>query len=540
MRYSGFLLTVMIVIVMNNVSSFAFPSLSSSLLDGTVSLRWKNSNLQRRMSVKKSSTVSFMISSALSIPRSGSLPLKSSISSALLGDPSKLFDSILVILGVSAFATKAADRLTIKKSSSTSQSEEDKLKPSELKSLQRKYLAAFWLLRCGYWMSGPYVVPAYKSKIFGGVEASMGLVSKIFLSGFAATAILGPSIGQATDTYGRKAGTMMFALLYGIGCASIKSNALWVLFAGRAIIGCALSLLFTAPEAWVNSEASRTGLGANLGEIFGLAYTGDALVAIIAGKLASWAASIGGMTGPFDLATIFLAAGGLVAGVAWKENKASISGDKKVDEPKGGSMMEALEIVRKDRKLVLVGAVQSLFEASMNIFILQWPLIVSQAVRAVFGDTAAVPFGTIFSCFMTCSLLGSLWFGKSVKYNSTTETTAAVMLAVSSISMILAGISVNKMNLSGILVALLAYEACVGMYFPVIGTLRSKLIPNDKKTVIMSLFGVPLNTLVVISYLFIGKMGMTGSMGVAAGALSIATVCMMKLRSIVKEESVAA
>ena len=39
-------------------------------------------------------------------------------------------------------------------------------------------------------MSGPYVVPAYKSKVFGGVEASMSLVSKIFLSGFAATAIV--------------------------------------------------------------------------------------------------------------------------------------------------------------------------------------------------------------------------------------------------------------------------------------------------------------------------------------------------------------
>eukprot|EP00957_Ditylum_brightwellii_P159848 12167624-Ditylum_brightwellii.AAC.1 len=83
----------------------------------------------------------------------------------------------------------------------------------------------------------------------------------------------------------------MFALLYGLGVASISSNAFWVLFAGRAIIGCALSLLFTAPEAWVGSEASRMGLTEYLSETFGLAYTGDALVAIIAGKLASWAAS---------------------------------------------------------------------------------------------------------------------------------------------------------------------------------------------------------------------------------------------------------
>lgn len=485
----------------------------------------------------KDSFISPTVSSALSIPRAGDLSLKSTISSAIAKNPAALFDSTLAVLAMSAVVTKAADRWGNTKSMSID--EEKAEKPPEVKALQLKYLTAFWLLRCGYWMSGPYVVPAYKSKMFGGVAASMGLVSKIFLSGFAATAILGPNIGQATDTYGRKAGTMMFALLYGIGCASIKSNTLWILFAGRAIVGCALGLLFTAPEAWVNGEASRTNLTPYLGETFGLAYTGDALVAIIAGKLASWAATKRGLTGPFDLATIFLAAGGIVAGITWKENKAKVSEETKAEKSStgGGSMMEALEIVRKDKRLQLIGAVQSLFEASMNIFILQWPPIISRVVKNAFGDGAVTPFGTIFSCFMTCSLLGSLWFGKSMKTSSLTETTAAKMLAVSAISMALAATSVARTSLAGVMAAMLIYEACVGMYFPAIGTLRSKLIPNDKKSVILSLFGVPLNTLVVISYLFITKLGMTGSMCVASGALTVATVCMMKLRSIAKMET---
>lgn len=481
----------------------------------------------------------------LSIPRAGVsvLPFTlSSVISSATADPVVFFDSLLGVLVLSAVTFKAADQWSNADSKSRINNTK---KPPEVRALQRKFLVAFWLLRCGYWMSGPYVVPAYKSKIFGGVQASMSLVSKIFLSGFAATAIFGPFIGQATDCYGRKAGTMMFALLYGLGCLSIRSQVLWVLFAGRALVGCALGLLFTAPEAWVNGEARRTDLTSYLGETFGMAYTGDALVAIAAGKLASWAAAARGFTGPFDLASIFLAAGGLVAGLTWKENKALMKSDingtlEGSNKKKSSSMKEAFDLVCGDKKLILVGAVQSLFEAVMYVFILQWPQAVGQAVGNVFGASAVTPFGTIFSCFMTCSLLGSLLFAKSIAIpQRLTESTAACMLAVSTVTMGLAAAfaRAKTMSLAGILGTLLIYEACVGMYFPAIGTIRSKLIPNDQKSIILSLFGVPLNTFVVLIYLSIGKLGLAGSLGVSSGALVLATGCMMKLRSIVKKEA---
>ena len=354
----------------------------------------------------------------------------------------------------------------------------------------------------------------------------------------------GPSIGQATDKYGRKAGTIAFALLYSLGCASIKSNTLWMLFAGRAVVGCALSLLFSAPEAWVAGEASRKNITKYLGETFGLAYTGDALVAIIAGKLASWAASMRGVTGPFDLSIVFLAAGAVVAGLFWKENKAVAAAASDGNDAKGkakkGSIKEAFDIVRGDQKLMLVGAVQSLFEAAMYVFILQWPPAIAGAVSAYFGEGAMTPFGTIFSCFMTCSLLGSLTFGKLLKRkNSMTESTATGMLAAAAASMgagayLTAGATTS---LAGIMGALCLYEACVGMYFPAIGTLRSKYVPDDNKSVILSLFGIPLNTLVVLAYLFVKQLGMSGALGVSSAALAIATGCMAKLRSIAKKEA---
>ena len=481
----------------------------------------------------------------LSISRAGvsvSPSTLSSVISSATADPVVFFDSLLGVLVLSAVIFKAADQWGNADSKSSINTTK---KPPEVRALQGKFLVAFWLLRCGYWMSGPYVVPAYKSKVFGDVQASMSLVSKIFLCGFAATAIFGPIIGQATDRYGRKAGTMMFALLYGLGCLSIRSQVLWVLFAGRALVGCALGLLFTAPEAWVNGEARRTGLTPYLGETFGMAYTGDALVAIAAGKLASWAAATRGFTGPFDLAMIFLAAGGLVAGLTWKENKALMKSDingvlEGINKKKSSSMKEAFDLVCGNKKLILVGAVQSLFEAVMYVFILQWPQLVGQAVGNMFGASAVTPFGTIFSCFMTCSLLGSLLFTKSIAIpQRLTESTAACMLAVSTMSIGLAAVfaRAKTTSLAGILGTLLIYETCVGMYFPVIGTIRSKLIPDDQKAIVLSLFGVPLNTFVVLIYLSISKLGLAGSLWVSSGALVLATGCMMKLRSIVKIEA---
>lgn len=334
----------------------------------------------------------------------------------------------------------------------------------------------------------------------------------------------------------------MYAILYSLGCLSILSNTRWVLFAGRAIIGCALGLLFTAPEAWLNGEASRTGLTKYLGETFGLAYTGDALVAIVAGKLASWAASVSSISsGPFVLSSAFVLAGGVFAGLTWKENKAVDNAEKLQGTKKSSSLKEALIIVRQDKRLMLVGAVQSLFEAAMYVFILQWPSAVSEAIGSAFGAGATTPFGTIFSCFMTCSLIGSLLFGKSLQNNRRmTETTVTGMLGVSAVSMAAAAAcsAAETKSISALLAAFFVYEACVGMYFPAIGTIRSKLIPDDRKSVILSLFGVPLNTLVVLIYLGTGKLlGMTGSFGISAGALTVATGCMLRLRSIAKMDS---
>lgn len=244
------------------------------------------------------------------------------------------------------------------------------------------------------------------------------------------------------------------------------------------------------------------------------------------------AASRRGPTGPFELSTGFLVAGGLLAALLWKENKAE-SGDNS-SKP---SIREAVDVIKGDPKIMLVGAVQSLFEAAMYIFVLQWPPAISKAVGKAFGSGSATPYGTVFSCFMASCLLGSTLFGQLAKKGVATEVSASSMLSVATLAMTAATFIVSTaspalgMSLAGLMGAFFAFEACVGMYFPSIGTLRSKYVPDSHRSVIMNLFGIPLNLLVVSVFLSAKRLGVNGALTVSSCALGIATLCMFKLRS---------
>mmetsp|Transcript_11260 Transcript_11260/g.27085 ORF Transcript_11260/g.27085 Transcript_11260/m.27085 type:complete len:531 (-) Transcript_11260:98-1690(-) len=474
------------------------------------------------------------ISMVANIPRGGSIveAVKSFNKS-----PSSLFNSSLVTLAIITAAFKILQR-----ASSSNSAEEANKKPKSVRDLQLRFLSVFWLLRCADWLQGPYFYEVYSSKVFNGVPASIALVSKLFLTGFASTALFGPLVGRALDAYGRKKGTLAFAVIYALGAASTKSPLLKVLFLGRIMSGIGTSLLFSAPESWLVAESQSSGddpTGSWLGETFGLAYAGDALVAILAGQFAGVAAGARGPTGPFELSAGFLALGGLLTALLWKENIAKGSDDDGVETSKP-SIKDAIEVIKKDPKIMLVGGVQSLFEAAMYIFVLQWPPAISSAVAKAFGEGAGTPFGTVFSCFMACCLFGSTLFGQLAKMSVPTEKSTAGMLSVAAIAMSSATFAVSSStSLAALVAAFFVFEACVGMYFPSIGTLRSKYVPDSHRSVIMNLFGIPLNVLVVSVFLSISKLGLKGALGISSGALALAAICMLKLNTVLREKAAA-
>lgn len=287
--------------------------------------------------------------------------------SSLLQSPSSLFNGLFLSLAALALFGKVATR------SKNSDNSEESAKPEGVKTLQAKFLVVFWLMRMADWLQGPYFYEVYSSKIINGLPVSLDLVSKIFLVGFATTGIFGPFIGRFVDTVGRKAGTLAYAALYAIGAISTRSAVLPLLILGRIAGGLGTSLLFSAPEAWLVGEHQKGNYdGKWLGQTFGWAYAGDSLVAITAGQLASLSAARSGPSGPFSLSLLFLALGSLIASLRWTENVAPQAENKNEDGTDNNdkqskpTIADAWRVMKADKRILLLGAVQSLFEG-MNI-----------------------------------------------------------------------------------------------------------------------------------------------------------------------------
>jgi MFS transporter, MFS domain-containing protein family, molybdate-anion transporter len=481
---------------------------------------------------------------AVAIPRGGEiLQTKAhvvlSTVSKLTETPSGLFNLTLVALALTTILAKVIAFSTTTNSSNASQVSKTNPKPAVIRSLQPRFLAVFWLLRCADWLQGPYFYSVYASKVINGVPVSLALISRLFVTGFASTALFGPFVGRCSDEYGRKKATLAFAIIYAAGALTTKSSLLSILLLGRVLLGIGTSLLFSAPESWLVAEAQNSGAdpdGKYLGETFGLAYAGDSIVAILAGQLAGAAAGQRGPAGPFELSTCFLFMGGLLTASLWGENRANRS----KTEQQRTTIGEAVGVVLHDPKIMLVGAVQSLFEAAMYIFVLQWAPAMASAIEKAFVGSTATPYGPIFSCFMACCLMGATLFGQLEKLSVPTETFSLGMLAVATAAMSVASWTVRQNALAQTLpfltAAFFCFEACVGMYFPSIGKLRSRFVPDSHRSVIMNLFGIPLNVLVVSVYLSIKRLGVSGALTVSSGALGIATLCMWGLRTMVRRE----
>ena len=447
-------------------------------------------------------------------------------------------------------------------------------KPEMVKAvsaLKWRFLAVFWLYKMADWLQGPYFYDVYASKIINGVQVNSEGVARLFLMGFGSTAVFGAAIGGLVDSAGRKRGSLAFALMYTLSALSTRASTLPLLLGGRLVGGIGTSLLFSvrrrrairrrnsarnsfgaqfcgtsptaasypqAPEAWLVSEHTRRALPpAALSQIFGLAYFGDSLVAIGAGQLAGAVASKRGPVAPFELSTLFLAAGAAIVAATWGENfggsakKEAKEGEKEEGNSAGALVGEAIGEMKKDKKILLVGAVQALFEGAMYIFVLQWP----PAIRSALATGGVVPYGTIFSSFMVCCMAGSTTFSALARGGATPENIMLRMLVLATTAMgTAAGLCIGGAVVP-LVAAFFAFEFCVGMYFPLVGTLRSVYLPEEYRGAIMNFFGIPLNLIVVGVFLSIGKLGLQGALLCSTLALSCATVAQFCLWRLTKK-----
>eukprot|EP01119_Soliformovum_irregulare_P011748 TRINITY_DN2976_c1_g1_i1.p1 TRINITY_DN2976_c1_g1~~TRINITY_DN2976_c1_g1_i1.p1 ORF type:complete len:430 (-),score=110.92 TRINITY_DN2976_c1_g1_i1:68-1357(-) len=360
-------------------------------------------------------------------------------------------------------------------------------------SFRNNYLTVYLIVMGADWLQGPYVYALYESY---GYDRSQ--IAVLFIGGFVSSLVFGTFVGALADKYGRRMLCIFFGVIYSLSCLTKLVNDFIVLLAGRVLSGIATSLLFSSFESWMVSEHnSRNFPPALLSNTFSLATFGNGVVAILAGLLASFVAdnTSFGYVAPFMMSLGFLVLGTIIVSATWTENY----GDSTVDL--AGTFTNALAAFRKDSKIAMLGMVQSLFEASMYTFVFMWTPAL-QTAWELKNEAVDLPFGLIFASYMVCIMIGSSLFGFLLKYMSI-EIIVGHLMAVSAISLL---VPIFFQDVVTVLISFLVFEVCCGIYFPAMGTLRGKYIPEATRSAVTNFFRVPLNFLVVIVLVKVGDL----------------------------------
>lgn len=324
------------------------------------------------------------------------------------------------------------------------------------------YLTVYLMAMAADWLQGPYVYALYASY---GFERSS--IARLYIIGFAASAVGGTALSSAADVYGRKRAVLLYCAIYAGSCATKHVGRFAVLAAGRVLGGVAYSLLFAAPEAWmVSAHRTRGYPPAGLGRLFGAAAFGNGVVAIVAGGVGALAVAAWGAVAPFDVAAAVLAVCGTVVALTWEENYGGSGGG--VDGGGGGSgggsgdgyarsvswdaggdakrraptstsraclgsvrasmlavsssLRQAVGAARRDERVLLLGTIQSAFEGALYTFTFLWTPALEEAAAAAAAAAVppgggppptppGLPHGLVFSSFMAATMVGSSLFG---------------------------------------------------------------------------------------------------------------------------------
>ena len=119
-----------------------------------------------------------------------------------------------------------------------------------------------------------------------------------------------------------------------------------------------------------------------------------------------------------------------------------------------------------------------------------------------------VPTGCVFSAMMMAITIGGMAYpplqGLFSRYLITDrhapEACASFVYLLAAASMAVPAYSLSNTSSETLIITIVSFlvvEACVGLFMPVAGTLRSKYVPDSLQGAILNIFRLPLNAVVV-------------------------------------------
>ncbi|KAI0761320.1 hypothetical protein BD413DRAFT_486210 [Trametes elegans] len=380
---------------------------------------------------------------------------------------------------------------------------------SVVSKLSRHYLSVYAIVMAADWLQGPYIYSLYREQH----ALPERFVALLFVLGFLTAGISAPAVGVWADQYGRKRMCLVFCVTYSLACVAIQYPYLAILFLGRLLGGFSTAILFSCFESWLISSANGLSLSSrDLSAILGHASLVNSVVATLAGIASNQlVARTELFSSPFVASGVLLLSALVVIWFTWDENFGgeNATAPSVYDIFSVRRLSEAWSLIYADSRLLVLGLTQTCFEGSMYLFVFLWVPFLQEVVP----DTAGLPLGYIFSSFMLSMTLGAILYTSVLSSSESATSTDATSddrtvehHAKLSAGVCMAGAAAFLLSVASKdehlrFWAFCSFEACVGVYYPVQGMLRGKLVPDEHRATLSSLFRVPLNVFVVVSLL---------------------------------------
>ena len=362
--------------------------------------------------------------------------------------------------------------------------------PKRFRDFQKRYLCVFYTVMFADWLQGVTMYDLYK-----GYFNDTQTINRLFLTGFATSAVVSLLCGRYVDKWGRKKSCLLYCFLEIIINILEHVPDKTTLYVGRVLGGISTALLFVSFESWMVTEHRRRGFHEKLlQDTFSLAHAGNGIVAVVAGLVAQLLKNKYGDIGPFR-ATIAVTAVVFVYIMSeWKENHGEYSPC----------------VYKLNRPLSWLCITYVLFESAMYTFVFNW-------VPALQTEHT----GVVFACFMMCVTIGGMMFHRCVVSRRVPTRKFGMY------TMLIAGGAIGFVAwrhdvFVWTLVAFLVFECCVGANMANQAALRSELIPQEHHAAVMHIFRVPLNILTCVGIWSSGDIQWT--MMACSTALSIAAL----------------
>jgi len=174
---------------------------------------------------------------------------------------------------------------------------------------------------------------------------------------------------------------------------------------------------------------------------------------------------------------------------SWSENYGQKSGSSERATSFADNIRAAVRAIVQQPAVLQCGVVCSFFEASMFIFVFMWTPALTQE------GNAKPPYGHIFATFMVMSMLGSQIFS-IVSKQQPIESIGRYTLLLAAACQVVPIITNDAFYRFQ---SFLVFEMCVGLYFPMIGTLKGLVVPEESRSAIYNIYRMPMNAIVVLT-----------------------------------------